>query len=78
MAAAIRGRLAASATRLGEWVEVAARFRDAVRKEVSDPEEKNRLYRKFLDSDPTVPSEEAPEQGSLEAWLKWLQERSQQ
>jgi len=72
MAAAIRSHLAKSSERLGEWVEVAAEFRTAVRSEVTDPAEKTRLYQKFLEAGPLSRSADIPDTGRLEDWLKWL------
>ncbi len=73
MAAAVRDRLSSQGSSLSRWVETAARFRAAVRSEISDWKEKNSLYRRFAESirpgDPPNP----PESTELRCWLVWLE-----
>ena len=72
MAAAVRDRLSVEGTSLSHWVEAAAKFRIAVRSEVSDWSEKNLLYRQFAEAirpgDPPNP----PDGIKLSDWLAWL------
>lgn len=72
MASKIRTRLAAGVQHLGDWIEVAGKFRAAVRKEIGDPGERKKLYQRFPDFQPcrrTAP----PESGSLQDWISWLE-----
>jgi uroporphyrin-III C-methyltransferase / precorrin-2 dehydrogenase / sirohydrochlorin ferrochelatase len=72
MAAAVRDRLAAQGATLARWTEIAAQFRAAVRSEIVDWNEKNMLYRQFVDvvrpGDPPDP----PESKTLDDWMAWL------
>jgi uroporphyrin-III C-methyltransferase / precorrin-2 dehydrogenase / sirohydrochlorin ferrochelatase len=72
MAAAVRDRIATQGVPLARWTEIAAQFRSAVRSEIVDRNEKNALYRQFVDAirpgDPPNP----PEGKTLGNWLAWL------
>jgi siroheme synthase-like protein len=74
MAAAVRDRLAVQGPQLARWVEAAARFRSVVRSELSDWNEKNVLYRQFVDAvrpgDPVDP----PSSSKLNDWITWLEQ----
>ncbi|MBN1567192.1 MAG: bifunctional precorrin-2 dehydrogenase/sirohydrochlorin ferrochelatase [Acidobacteria bacterium] len=73
MAAVVRDRLSSQGASLSRWVETAAKFRIAVRSEISDWKEKNSLYRRFAESiqhgDPPNP----PDGTELRNWLAWLE-----
>ena len=73
MAAAIRDRLQKSSEPMGAWVEIAAKFRDAVRREVDDPNERNHFYQRFLEVGPRTQSADIPDSGLLSDWLIWLE-----
>lgn len=74
MAAAVRDRLAAQGPQLARWVETAGKFRSAVRSELSDWNEKNALYRQFVEAvrpeDPVDP----PSSTTLSDWITWLEQ----
>jgi uroporphyrin-III C-methyltransferase / precorrin-2 dehydrogenase / sirohydrochlorin ferrochelatase len=72
MASKIRTRLAAHAHELGDWVEIAGRFRSIVRKEIKDPGEKEKFYELFPDQRPPGKCDDPPENGRLNDWLSWL------
>jgi uroporphyrin-III C-methyltransferase/precorrin-2 dehydrogenase/sirohydrochlorin ferrochelatase len=72
MAAAIRDRISRVACGMGAWVEAAGRFRAAVRAGVTDPTERNGLYRSFTARIQNLPPENMPESQKLGDWLKWL------
>jgi uroporphyrin-III C-methyltransferase/precorrin-2 dehydrogenase/sirohydrochlorin ferrochelatase len=72
MSAGIRTLLARYAGGLGIWVERGRRFRDTVKKEVAKTEEKNALYRRFLDVGPAVGSAAPPDGAELKDWLAWM------
>jgi siroheme synthase-like protein len=72
MAARIRTLLADCARGMGRWVEIGGRFRAAVRKEVKDPSEKNRLYQQFLDAGQPDSLETVPDGTQLSDWISWL------
>ena len=72
MAAEIRNRLAEFSRGMGQWVEIAGRFRAIVRQEISDPEEREKLYRTFVDAGQPARYAEPPEGGRLAYWLHWL------
>lgn len=72
MAAAIRDRISRVAGGMGAWVEAAGGFRAAVRTEVRNPAERNRLYRWFTARIQNLPPENMPESRKLADWLKWL------
>jgi len=74
MAAAVRDRLAAQGPQLARWVETAARFRSAVRSESSDWEEKNVLYRQFVDAVRPDEPEDPPLSTRLSDWITWLEQ----
>lgn len=72
LAAEIRTLLGRHAEGMGRWTETGGRFREIVRKEVMDIEERKKLYRKFLDAGQPDESEIPPESTRLEDWLLWL------
>ncbi|MBZ5498299.1 MAG: bifunctional precorrin-2 dehydrogenase/sirohydrochlorin ferrochelatase [Acidobacteriia bacterium] len=72
MAAAVRNRISALTRGMGEWVEAAGRFRTAVRSEVKDPTERNRLYGLFADRARISPPAGLPQSINLGDWLAWL------
>jgi uroporphyrin-III C-methyltransferase/precorrin-2 dehydrogenase/sirohydrochlorin ferrochelatase len=74
MAAAIRDRLAAQGSSLARWSEIAAEFRSAVRSEVDDWDEKNRLYRLFAEGIRSGNPPDPPESKKLRDWLLWLEQ----
>jgi uroporphyrin-III C-methyltransferase/precorrin-2 dehydrogenase/sirohydrochlorin ferrochelatase len=72
MAPVVRDRIEKLATGMGSWVEMAARFRSVVRKEVSSASERDRLYRRFIDRTAAGTAGNAPAGGQLDEWLEWL------
>lgn len=72
MAAEIRNRLAESAREMGRWVEIAGIFREIVRAEIPNADERGKLYRRFLDAGQPSPCENPPENRRLTDWLSWL------
>jgi len=73
MAAEIRTLLADFSKGLGQWVETGGRFREAVKKEISAADDKNTLYRRFLDAGPSKSAEAPPPDGTdLRDWTEWL------
>jgi uroporphyrin-III C-methyltransferase/precorrin-2 dehydrogenase/sirohydrochlorin ferrochelatase len=72
MAAEIRTRLARCAEGMGAWVEMGGRFREIVRKEVKDIEQRESLYRSFLDAELPDESHAPPNSTRLSDWLSWL------
>jgi uroporphyrin-III C-methyltransferase/precorrin-2 dehydrogenase/sirohydrochlorin ferrochelatase len=74
LAAEIRTLLGGSAQGMGRWTKLAGQFRDIVRKEIPDMEERKRLYRKFLDAGPPDESETPPGSTRLSDWLTWLED----
>jgi uroporphyrin-III C-methyltransferase/precorrin-2 dehydrogenase/sirohydrochlorin ferrochelatase len=77
MAAALRNCLAEDIREMGDWVELAARFREIVRREIEDPAAKNRLYRRFVEAGPPESLTRVPKSDRLAAWLEWLENRGQ-
>ena len=73
MAVAVRDRLAARAASLPVWVEVAAKFRAAVRSEVSGWDEKRLLYQKFVDAIQSGDPPDPPETNKLSDWIAWIE-----
>lgn len=69
---AIRDMLAGQVARLGKWVEVGGRFREAVRSSVTDEEQKRRLYQRFLDVARPEQIKDIPGGTDLGDWLAWL------
>jgi hypothetical protein len=57
---------------LGAWVEAASRFRAAVRTQVEDPAERDRLYALFAARTRAGAPGEVPRSGILADWLAWL------
>jgi siroheme synthase-like protein len=72
MAAAVRDSLVSQGTALLPWVEAAAEFRALVRSEISDPSEKNRLYRRFVHAMRSGSELRLPEGRKLGDWIAWL------
>ena len=72
MAAAVRDRLSEQGDSLSRWVETAAKFRIAVRSEVSDWNEKNLLYRQFVDAIQSGEPPNPPDSNKLSDWMAWL------
>jgi uroporphyrin-III C-methyltransferase/precorrin-2 dehydrogenase/sirohydrochlorin ferrochelatase len=72
MAAEIRTRLARCVEGMGAWVEMGGRFRESVRKEVKDVEQREYLYRSFLDAGQPGDRETPPNSTQLSDWLSWL------
>jgi uroporphyrin-III C-methyltransferase / precorrin-2 dehydrogenase / sirohydrochlorin ferrochelatase len=73
MAAAVRDRIAAQGADLARWTEIASQFRAAVRSEIADWNEKNRLYRKFVNAIQPCEPPDPPENKTLADWLGWLE-----
>jgi uroporphyrin-III C-methyltransferase/precorrin-2 dehydrogenase/sirohydrochlorin ferrochelatase len=76
MAAEIRNVLGGCAQGMGKWVEAGGRFRDAVRGGVADSEERNTLYRKFLDAGRPENIDIPVDEMTLDEWLSWLKKAS--
>jgi len=72
MAAAIRTRIARYARGLGLWAETARHFREAVKEEISGVEDKNALYKRFVNAGPQEPDSTPPTGMDLAGWLTWL------
>jgi siroheme synthase-like protein len=72
LAAEIRTRLAGCAQGMGRWTELGGRFREIVRNEVEDIEERKKLYKKFLDAGQPTEFETPPNGTRLKDWLSWL------
>ena len=72
MAAAIRDRLSDQCSSLPVWVETVAKFRAAVRSEVSNWREKNLLYRRFAESIQSENPPNPPDSTKLCDWIAWL------
>jgi uroporphyrin-III C-methyltransferase / precorrin-2 dehydrogenase / sirohydrochlorin ferrochelatase len=72
MASKIRTRLAASMESMGNWVEIAGRFRAVVRKEIQDADEREKYYRLFPDSGPPGGFDSPSSGAQLSDWLSWL------
>jgi uroporphyrin-III C-methyltransferase / precorrin-2 dehydrogenase / sirohydrochlorin ferrochelatase len=73
MGAAIRNRITQLARGWGDWVEAAARFRLAVRREIADPNEKNSLYQRFSACMFNRCHAAAPLHENLADWLAYLE-----
>jgi siroheme synthase-like protein len=72
MAAEIRTLLASCAHGMGQWVEIAGRFREIVRNDIKDANERKRLYRRFLDAGQPKEIDTPPMSAGLNDWLSWL------
>jgi uroporphyrin-III C-methyltransferase / precorrin-2 dehydrogenase / sirohydrochlorin ferrochelatase len=72
MAAAVRDRIAAQGAPLARWTGIATQFRSAVRSEIADRNEKNALYRQFVDAFRPGNPPDPPESKTLGDWLAWL------
>jgi uroporphyrin-III C-methyltransferase / precorrin-2 dehydrogenase / sirohydrochlorin ferrochelatase len=72
MASRIRTRLAASIQSMGNWIEIAGRFRAAVRKEIQDADERGKYYRLFPDSGPPGDFDSPSSVAPLRDWLSWI------
>ncbi|MEJ2110335.1 MAG: bifunctional precorrin-2 dehydrogenase/sirohydrochlorin ferrochelatase [Acidobacteriota bacterium] len=75
LAAEIRTRIARYSRGLGQWVEAGRRFREAVRREISKAEDKNPLYKRFVDAGPPSPDQSYPEAKNLADWIEWLKNK---
>jgi uroporphyrin-III C-methyltransferase/precorrin-2 dehydrogenase/sirohydrochlorin ferrochelatase len=73
MAAAVRDRVAGFLDGAGSWVEAAARFRAAVRREIADASERDLLYQRFAARYRAGFSRDIPRFQSLLGWLGWLE-----
>jgi uroporphyrin-III C-methyltransferase/precorrin-2 dehydrogenase/sirohydrochlorin ferrochelatase len=76
MAVALRDGIAKAHAGMGAWVDAAAHFRSAVRGEVTNAEERNRLYRRFADEAMSRPPDNLPQSTLLRDWLSWLERRT--
>lgn len=74
MAAEIRNRLAESARDMGRWVELAGVFREIVRSEITNADERGKLYKRFLQAGLPGQSCHPPESRRLADWLFWLED----
>jgi siroheme synthase-like protein len=72
MAAEIRTFLASCAQGMGRWVEIAGRFREIVRNDIKDANERKRLYRRFLEAGQPEETDTPPTSADLNEWLSWL------
>jgi uroporphyrin-III C-methyltransferase / precorrin-2 dehydrogenase / sirohydrochlorin ferrochelatase len=72
VAAEIRTRLAGCAQGMGRWVAIGGRFREVVRKEVKNADERKNLYQQFLDAGLPDESDNPPDSNRLNDWLSWL------
>ena len=72
MAAEIRSLLGRHARGMGQWVESAGKFRETVKKAVTGTEDRNRLYRKFLEAGCPDMEDTPPDSTNLDDWLSWL------
>jgi uroporphyrin-III C-methyltransferase / precorrin-2 dehydrogenase / sirohydrochlorin ferrochelatase len=73
MAAAVRDRLATHAEPLVAWVEAAAKFRAVVRSGAGSQEEKDLLYRRFVDRIQSGAPPDFPESEKISDWVAWLE-----
>jgi uroporphyrin-III C-methyltransferase/precorrin-2 dehydrogenase/sirohydrochlorin ferrochelatase len=73
MAAAVRDHLSVQCESLSRWVETAARFRIAVRSDIHDWREKNRLYRQFAEAIKSAHPPNPPDSTKLSDWIAWLE-----
>ena len=73
MAAAVRDRIAIHGEPLAGWVEIAAKFRAAVRSGIRDLEEKRLLYQQFEDAIQPGDPPDSPESDKLGDWIAWLE-----
>jgi uroporphyrin-III C-methyltransferase/precorrin-2 dehydrogenase/sirohydrochlorin ferrochelatase len=76
MAMALRDGIAKAHAGMGAWVDAAAHFRRAVRSEVTNVEERHRLYRRFADEAKSRPPDKLPQSTLLMEWLNWLERRT--
>ncbi len=72
MAAAVRDRIAESARGMGAWIEAAGKFRAAVRAEISDRAEMDRLYRRFENRIQGDSPPHFERNWTLAEWIEWL------
>jgi uroporphyrin-III C-methyltransferase / precorrin-2 dehydrogenase / sirohydrochlorin ferrochelatase len=73
MASRVRTRLAKSMPSIGDWIEIAGKFRAAVRKEIQHSDEREKYYSIFPDSGPVGDSESPSPDAQLSDWLSWLE-----
>ena len=76
MASAVRDRISLHGPSLARWVEIAAKFRSVVRSEITERDEKNRLYRQFVDAIQPGNPPDPPESKMLSDWIVWLERLS--
>jgi len=72
MASEVRNRIAEDAVGMGQWIEAAGRFREAVREGVRSTEDRSKLYQVFAARARSESPEDLPDCRSLEEWLQWL------
>lgn len=75
MAAEIRSLLGGYAGGMGQWVETGGKYREIVKKAVAGMEDRNSLYRKFLDAGRPDIHDTPPDSSDLNEWLIWLDEK---
>ncbi|MBN2320812.1 MAG: bifunctional precorrin-2 dehydrogenase/sirohydrochlorin ferrochelatase [Acidobacteria bacterium] len=73
MAAEIRSLLGRYARGMGQWVETGGKFRETVKNAVTGMENRNLLYRKFLDAGRPGIHDTPPETSNPDDWLSWLE-----
>ncbi|MDP8229426.1 MAG: bifunctional precorrin-2 dehydrogenase/sirohydrochlorin ferrochelatase [Candidatus Electryoneaceae bacterium] len=73
MAAELRDRVRRNASGWGRWIQLAGRFREIVRAEVTDPYEQKRLYKLFISLGPIPAELTPPAKNNLEQWMSWLE-----
>jgi uroporphyrin-III C-methyltransferase / precorrin-2 dehydrogenase / sirohydrochlorin ferrochelatase len=73
MAAAVRDRISETAAGIGRWVEAAETFRAVVRSSIKDPDERERLFRRFAAHARVGSPAVLPAGRRIEDWLDWLE-----
>jgi uroporphyrin-III C-methyltransferase / precorrin-2 dehydrogenase / sirohydrochlorin ferrochelatase len=73
MASKIRTRLAFFVRQMGDWIEIAGKYRAVVRKEISDADDRKGFYNLFPYEGPPGEYDRPPEDGRLSDWLSWLE-----
>ena len=72
LAAEIRDRLAGHVLHMGRWVEIGGRFREVVGIAIQEEDQKNLLYRLFLDTCQPDGLVDPPNSARLRDWLSGL------
>jgi len=72
LAAALRDRLKPLLTGWAQWLAVGARFREVVKREVSDETKRRGLLKRFAEAEPTVDMTPPKASDRLDIWLTWL------